>query len=78
MAENSTLESTRPDTSSFVEHMRLVYFTLVAASVIIMIAITSRETSSAANFPGHSWTRMSSSNISGRRRSKICKQRSAL
>ena len=33
MAENSTLESTRPDASSFVEHLRLVHFTLIADEV---------------------------------------------
>ena len=43
MAENSTLGSTRPDTSSFVEHMRLVHFTLVAASVTIIVPARATE-----------------------------------
>jgi hypothetical protein len=36
------------DCSSFVEHLRLVYFTLIAASLITIIAITSEAPSSAA------------------------------
>jgi hypothetical protein len=38
----------QPDTSDFVEHLRLVHFTWIAASMITLIAITSQETSSAA------------------------------
>jgi hypothetical protein len=37
-----------PDSSSFVEHLRLIYFTLVAASLITIIATTSETPSSAA------------------------------
>jgi len=48
VTENSILESAQPDTSSFVEHLRLVHFTLIAACLISLIAITSQETSSAA------------------------------
>jgi hypothetical protein len=35
------------DTSSFVDHLRLVHFTLIAACLITIIAITSQESSSA-------------------------------
>jgi hypothetical protein len=39
---------TRPDTSRFVEHLRLVHFTLTVGCLITMIAITSQQQSSAA------------------------------
>src|SRR5580658_10155890 len=47
MNGNKTPES-RSDTSRFVEHLRLVHFTLIATCLITMIAITSQERSSAA------------------------------
>src|SRR6266436_2078576 len=48
MSEDGASSATSADNSSFVEHLRLVHFTLIAACLIISIAITSQPPSSAA------------------------------
>jgi hypothetical protein len=45
MTDDAPSNSTPPDNSSFVEHLRLVHFTLIAACLILSIAVTSQQPS---------------------------------
>ena len=47
MTDDAPSNPTPPDNSSFVEHLRLVHFTLIAACLILCIAVTSQRPSSA-------------------------------
>src|ERR1700730_5605170 len=47
MTENSESASTPAENSGFVEHLRIVHFTLIAACLILCIAVTSQTRSSA-------------------------------
>jgi len=46
MTDNSESGSTPADNSGFVEHLRIVHFTLIAACLILCIAVTSQTRSS--------------------------------
>jgi hypothetical protein len=47
MTDDARSNPSPPDNSSFVEHLRLVHFTLIAACLILCIAVTSQTRSSA-------------------------------